>query len=185
MQDLEKGRAAPSQSTTFAFPQRRRKVIIVVLFLAALGLFVYASERSESTLSLGSWRWVKDSMRPISNQVQSQTSPLNTATVGSEDVVDDQPFQPTPALVSFADKMKTPLPTSTLHDPAKVDAPSHVDQMLLFLTAMKDAAYRVPELEMQRKAELQPSTTSDFVKTLAKVKADTADQNLVSDGFPL
>lgn len=181
MHDLEKGRAAPMQPSTFSFPQRRRKMIIVMLFLAALGLFVYASEQSDSALSLGSWKWVKDSMRPVSSQSQDgtpSTASIHTHT-GSE-TFGNEPFQPTAALVSFAEQMHTPLPTSTPHDPSKELEPSHVDQVLLLLTAMKDGSYHVPQLEAQRVAELQPSTTADFVKTLAKIKADPVDQDLVS-----
>lgn len=191
MHDLEKGRPAGSfnSNTGFAFPQRRRKLIIVVLFLSALGLFLFASEQSNTSYSPSSWKWVKDSMRPMSSHKQGAASSSVVDTLydikdleGSSPTAQyDLPFEPTPALVSFASVMKTPLPTSRPHDLSETDGPAHIDQVLLFLAAMKDKAYQVPELQVHRAKELQPTTTADFVKTLIKIKADTDDQFLVSD----
>jgi hypothetical protein len=186
MHDLEKGRHSSPHTSGFGFPQRRRKSIITVLIIIALGLYIFASEQSDSTLSPRPWKWVKDSMRPVSEQVQDATVsfPEKSALKGSDGSIaqgqNDQPFEPTPALIAYASEMKTPLPTSRPHDPSEMDGPSQIDQVLLFLTAMKDEAYRVPEQQAQRTKELQPSTTSDFLKTLVKIKAKSDDQILVS-----
>lgn len=143
-----------------------------------------------------SWKWVKDSMRPaseyktaITDALKDTSPPVAAAAAEAEapsplaqqGTFDDQPFEPTPALVDYTSKMNTAIPKPEPHSIAEKDGPSKVDQILLFLTAMKKPDYRVPVLQVHRMEELQPSSTSAFIHSLHKIQpGDKEDEELVS-----
>lgn len=182
MIDLEKGRQSLQVSSGFSLPQRRRKLFTAGLLILATIVFVYVSEQSASSMAPSSWNWVKDSMRPAAEYKSTNfdaNKPIQPPS--QQGTFDDQPFEPTSALIEFASKMNTAIPTPGSHSIGEKDGPSHVDQILLFLTAMKNKEYRVPVLQVQRMEELQPSSKSAFVRSLDKVQpSDKEDQALVS-----
>lgn len=188
MIDLEKGSQSLPLSSGFSLPQRRRKLFTAGLLILATVCFVYISEQGASSMAPSSWKWVKDSMRPASEyKTASSSNASKTNGLAGEapppsqqGTFDDQPFEPTPALVEFASKIKTDIPTPESHSIAEKDGPSHVDQVLLFLTAMKNPEYRVPVLQVHRMKELQPSSTSAFVHSLDIIQpSDKEDKELV------
>ena len=224
--DLEKGRAGAllvgsgsHASSSFGFPQRRRKVYVAALLLFAVMFSAYAFDSKFShSLSSSSWNWVKDSMKPVTTA--ASPSPLPSiplvedlsaqqgGQVGLGRVGDDKPdsaaataaeapaqapapappidlqYEPTAALKELASNLGTALPTSA---PATAgasnldSAPSKTDQTLLFLSALKDEKYRVPELQVHRTEELMAPTRKQFLHSLDVLQSsDKADADLVS-----
>lgn len=186
--DLEKGHPTATRGSVFVLPQRRRKLIIASLLLFATLFFVYAAERNGSLLSSGSWRWVKDSMKPASLQEEttvqtvetdvhalstpSPPTPTDAASLGAHEVH--------PASTDPGSEKHASLPGASAEDASSAKAVQR-DQVLLLLSAMKNKEYRVPELQVQRAEELMPSSTPAFVKALDKVQSkEAADSTMVS-----
>ncbi|UZJ52460.1 hypothetical protein CBS101457_001780 [Exobasidium rhododendri] len=199
--DLEKGRTSGISSTPgFVLPQRRRKLVIASLLVFAIFFLVYITEQNGSKLSSTSWQWVKDSMRPVSAQPDTalandnaalaipnmspkpghSTSEARPAPVAPADK--EKQYEPTSALIHLAEDMHLSLPTSKGSkdvDEHASASPTHSDQVLLFLSAIKNKAYRVPQSKAQRSAEILPSTMRAFSKSLKKAHGgDTGDEKL-------
>lgn len=185
--DVEKG--LPLSSSPLGLFQRRRRLTVVLLLMAAMTLFIVTVSH-QTGQSLTTWNWVKDSMRPSSEWPFGLSE---TAKAGADDEVkvpalppadpspasrpEAQEYKPTKALIGLANELGISVEGAGDATEAQQqgqgqgqlkasDSASREDRVLLLLRMIKNPDYHVQYDDWR--GTLLPQTAGDVAATLKR-----------------